>query len=59
MRMPACQGDPGISRRMVMPFALRRPSLPRDSLVLTVVLTVPILAFVVLRLWPTLDVGYD
>ena len=53
------QGDPATSRRMVMPFALHRPSLPRDSLVLAVVLSVPILAFVVLRLWPTLDVGYN
>src|SRR6188508_1083040 len=31
---------------MVMPFALHRSSLPRDSLVLAVVLSAPILAFV-------------
>ena len=33
--------------------------MPRDSLVLAVVLAGPILAFGVLRLWPSLDVGYD
>jgi len=42
-----------------MPFALHRSSLPRDSLVLAVVLSAPILAFVVLRLWPALDVEYN
>ena len=44
---------------MVMPFALHRSSLPRDSLVLALVLSAPILAFVVLRLWPALDVEYN